>query len=148
MALYEAAGREELLAADPNDPRIDIMDNYDLCADARWLSWLERKISGTRDVEERSALRDLLEMIVDVKKRTELSRAAEERSAREAEEGERSRIVAAEAEMERGKSLSGADVLRRAAAVDSAGVNAALVAEHELAASMGAHILAHTTARH
>lgn len=28
------------------------------------------------------------------------------------------------------------------------GVNAALVAEHELAASMGAHILAHTTARH
>lgn len=112
-----------------NDPRIDIMDNYDLCADAKWLSWLERKISGTRDVEERSALRDLLDMIIDVKKRTELSRAAEERAAREAEEGERERIAAVEAEMERGRSLSGADVLRRAAAVDSAGVNAALVKE-------------------
>jgi hypothetical protein len=118
-----------------NDPRIDIMENYDLCADAKWITWLERKISGTRDVEERSALRDLLEMIVDVKKRTELSRAAEERSAREAEEGERNRIVAVEAEMERGKSLSGADVLRRAAAVDSAGVNAALVRENDRAAS-------------
>ena len=33
-----------------NDPRIDIMDNYDLCADPKWLTWLERKIDGTRDV--------------------------------------------------------------------------------------------------
>ena len=118
-----------------NDPRIDIMDNYDLCADPKWLSWLERKISGTRDVEERSALRDLLDMIVDVKKRTELSRAAEERAAREAEEGERDRIASVEADMERGRSLSGADVLRRAAAVDSAGVNAALVRENDRTAS-------------
>lgn len=116
-----------------NDPRIDIMDNYDLCADAKWLSWLERKINGTRDVEERSALRDLLDMIVDVKKRTELSRAAEERAAREAEDGERERIAAAELEMENGRNLSGADVLRRAAAVDSAGVSAAMARETETA---------------
>ncbi|KAL3822338.1 hypothetical protein ACHAXA_002653 [Cyclostephanos tholiformis] len=118
-----------------NDPRIDIMDNYDLCADDRWLSWLERKINGTRDVEERSALRDLLDMIVDIKKRTELSRAAEERAAREAEEGERERIAAAEAEMEKGRSLSGADVLRRAAAVDTAGVSAAMVRERSAVAA-------------
>ena len=34
-----------------NDPRIDIMDNYELCVDPKWLSWLERKIGNTRDVE-------------------------------------------------------------------------------------------------
>ena len=54
---------------------------------------------------------------------------------REAEEGERDRIASVEADMERGRSLSGADVLRRAAAVDSAGVNAALVRENDRTAS-------------
>ena len=42
-----------------NDPRIDIMDNYDLCADPLWLTWLDRKINTTRDVEEKMALGDL-----------------------------------------------------------------------------------------
>lgn len=117
-----------------NDPRIDIMDNYDLCADPKWLTWLERKIDGTRDVEERSALRDLLDMIVDVKKRAELSKAAEERAAQEAESVERERIATIEAEIETGRAMSGADILKRAAAVDSAGVTAAMSKEEVKAA--------------
>ena len=107
-----------------NDPRIDIMDNYELCADPKWLSWLNNKIGKTTDVEEKMALRDLSDMIVDVVKRVELSQAAEERAAKEAEEAEKARIAAAEAEMEKGRELSGTDVLKRAAAVDSAGVDA------------------------
>ena len=61
-------------------------------------------------------------MIVDVVKRVDLSKAAEERAAQEAEELEKKRISAAEAEMEKGKALSGTDVLKKAAAVDSAGI--------------------------
>ncbi|KAL7525641.1 hypothetical protein ACHAWF_001446, partial [Thalassiosira exigua] len=107
-----------------NDPRIDIMDNYDLCSDPTWLTWLDRKISSTRDVEEKMALRDLSDMIVDVKKRVELSRAAEERAAKEEEEAEGDRVAAAEKAMEEGRAMTGTDVLKKAAAVDSAGVNA------------------------
>ena len=107
-----------------NDPRIDIMDNYDLCADPKWLAWLEKKIGNTRDVEEKMALGDLRDMIIDVKKRVELSQAAEERAAQEAEEAEKNRIAAAEAEMEKGRAMTGTDVLRKASAVDTAGVDA------------------------
>lgn len=107
-----------------NDPRIDIMDNYELCVDPKWISWLERKIGNTRDVEEKMALQDLSDMIIDVKKRVELSQAAEERAAKEAEEEEKNRIAAAEAEMDKGRSMSGTDVLKKAAAVDTAGVDA------------------------
>ncbi|KAL7436674.1 hypothetical protein ACHAXH_009343 [Discostella pseudostelligera] len=107
-----------------NDPRIDIMDNYELCSDPQWLTWLDRKINNTRDVEEKVALRDLRDMIIDIKKRVELSQAAEERLAQEAEEDEQNRIAAAEAEMEKGRAMSGTDVLKKAAAVDTAGVDA------------------------
>ena len=106
-----------------NDPRIDIMENYDLCADPKWLGWLERKIASTRDVEEKMALKDLSDMIIDVKKRVELSQAAEERASQEAEEAEKQRIAAADAEMEKGRAMSGTDVLKKAAAVDTAGVD-------------------------
>lgn len=107
-----------------NDPRIDIMENYELCADPEWLSWLDRKISATRDVEEKMALGDLKEMIVDVKKRVGLSREAEERAAAEKEDAEKERVAAAEREMEAGRAMSGTDVLKRAAAMDTAGVDA------------------------
>ncbi len=106
-----------------NDPRIDIMDNYDLCVDPKWITWLEKKIGSTRDVEEKMALKDLSDMIIDVKKRVELSQAAEERAAQEAEEAEKNRIAAAEADMEQGRAMTGTDVLRKAAAVDNAGVD-------------------------
>ena len=109
-----------------NDPRIDIMDNYELCVEEKWLSWLDRKISNCRDVEEKMALKDLNDMILDVKKKVELSKAKEEREAKEAEEAERNRIASAEAEMEEGKALSGSDLLKKAAAVDTAGVDAVM----------------------
>ena len=109
-----------------NDPRIDIMDNYDLVMDPSWLTWLNRKIAGTTDVEEKMALQDLNEMIVDVKKRVELSKAAEERASKEKEEAEKARIAAAEAQMEEGRSLSGTDLLKKAAKVDTAGVDAVI----------------------
>lgn len=109
-----------------NDPRIDIMDNYELCVEEKWLSWLDRKISNCRDVEEKMALKDLNDMILDVKKKVELSKAKEEREAKEAEEAERNRIASAEAEMEKGKALSGSDLLKKAAAVDTAGVDAVM----------------------
>lgn len=118
-----------------NDPRIDIMENYDLCADPQWLTWLERKIANTRDVEEKMALKDLSDMIVDVKKRVELSKAAEERAAKEAEEAEAGRIAAAEAEMEAGRAMSGADVLKKAARVDTAGVDAIVKEQSDDAAA-------------
>jgi len=109
-----------------NDPRIDIMDNYDLCSDPLWITWLERKIGMTTDVEEKMALKDLSEMILDVKKRVELSRAAEERAGAEADDAERDRVARAEEEMERGRALSGTDLLKRAAKVDTAGVESVM----------------------
>ncbi|KAL7540813.1 hypothetical protein ACHAXR_010401 [Thalassiosira sp. AJA248-18] len=105
-----------------NDPRIDIMDNYDLVVDPQWMTWLKNKISNTRDIEEKMALQDLSDMIVDVKKRVDLSQAAEERAAKEAEELEKKRIAAAEAEMEEGRTMSGTDLLKKAAKVDAGGV--------------------------
>ena len=42
---------------------------------------------------------------------------------KEAEEAEKNRIAAAEADMEKGRAMSGTDVLRKAAAVDNAGVD-------------------------
>ena len=114
------------------DPRIDIMDNYDLCADPQWLTWLERKIFNTVDVEEKMALGDLQEMIVDVKKRVELSQQAEERAAEEADETEKARVAAAEAEMEQGKAMTGTDVLKKAAAVDSAEIGAMVKEQNDV----------------
>ncbi|EED95407.1 predicted protein [Thalassiosira pseudonana CCMP1335] len=107
-----------------NDPRIDIMENYDLCVDEKWLTWLDRKVNNCTDVEEKMALKDLANMILDVKKRVELSQAAEERAAIEAEELEKKRIAAAEAEIEDGRALTGTDLLKKAAKVDTAGVDA------------------------
>ena len=112
-----------------NDPRMDIMDNYDLCMDPQWLAWLDAKIANCRDVEETMALKDLNDMILDVKKRVELSKATEEREAKEAEEKERERMVAAEVEMEKGKALSGAELLKKAAKVDTAGVRKEMAVE-------------------
>jgi len=118
-----------------NDPRIDIMENYDLCADPRWLTWLERKINTTRDVEEKMALSDLSEMIVDVKKRVDLSKESEERVVAEADDAEKSRIATAEAEMVEGKSLSATELLKKAAMVESAGMAALIKQQNEAEAA-------------
>lgn len=116
----------EILLADiifsTNDPRLDIVENFERTTDADFLGWLKNKFETSRDPEEKAALRDLYEMVLDVKKKVELSQAAEERQAKEAEEAEAARLADADAAAEEGKALSDTDVLRRAAAVDTAGV--------------------------
>lgn len=103
-----------------NDPRIDIVNNYDRATNDEFISWMEKKADNSQDPEERLALRDLLEMIVDVKKKVEISKLAEERKAKEAEEAEALRMQQAEAEAEAGLAMSNTDVLRKAAAISSA----------------------------
>lgn len=110
------------LVFSPNDPRMDIVDNFERCGDAKFVSWLDNKVKTSTDPEEKSALRDLHELIVDVKKKMELTQMAEERAQKEAQEAEEKRIAAAEAAMESGRSMSDTDVLKKAAAVDSAGL--------------------------
>jgi len=100
-----------------NDPRMDIVENIDLATDPKWMGWLEKKIDKSRDVEEKMALRDLFEMVVDIKKRIDLSQEQEERERREEEEAERQRLANAEAEASEGRKMSNADVLRKAGAV-------------------------------
>ncbi len=100
-----------------NDPRMDIVENIDLATDDKWLDWLEKKIDRSRDVEEKMALRDLFDMIIDIKKRIDLSKEQEERQRREEEEAEIQRVADAEAEAREGRKMSNADVLRKAGAV-------------------------------
>lgn len=103
-----------------NDPRLDIIDNYDRATDPKFIDWMGRKVDRSTDPEERLALKDLLDMIVDTKKKQELSQMAADRIAKEAADAEKARIAQAEADAEKGRQLSNADVLRRAQAIDSA----------------------------
>jgi hypothetical protein len=103
-----------------NDPRIDIMNNYERATDGDFLGWLEKKIENSTDPEERPALKDLFDIIVDVKKRTDLSKLAKEREAREAGLQEQQRMEQAEADAEAGRQMSNTDVLRKAMSIDSA----------------------------
>jgi len=100
-----------------NDPRMDIVENIDLATDDKWLTWLNNKIAKSRDVEEKMALRDLYDMIVDIKKRIDLSQEQEQREKKEAEEAEAQRLKDATAQAEEGKTLTNADLLRKAGAV-------------------------------
>ena len=119
-AAYETFLAQLVFSA--NDPRMDIVDNIDLCSDPVWLQWLQNKIDTSTDVEEKMALRDLNEMILDIVKRIELSKAQEEREAKAKEEAETARLAAAEAEAEEGRKMSDSDVLRKASSVDRGGL--------------------------
>ncbi len=105
-----------------NDPRLDIIDNIDLCSDPAWLGWLSNKINTTTDVEEKMALGDLKDMIDDIVKRMELSKAQQEREAAAKDEAEKARLEAAETDAEEGRNMSNTDVLRKASAVDRGGL--------------------------
>lgn len=107
-----------------NDPRLDIVDNYSQATDPAFLKWMENKCETSKDPEERLALRDLLDMILDIQKRQELSKMAQEREAAEATAAEQDRIAAADAQAVEGRQLSNTDLLRKAAAIDSAKVTA------------------------
>ncbi|KAG7364272.1 hypothetical protein IV203_037474 [Nitzschia inconspicua] len=103
-----------------NDPRLDIVENYERATAPEFLEWMEKKIEKSKDPEERLALRDLLDMILDIKKKQELSKMAEERKAKEEAAAEQERLAKAEEEAAAGRQLTNADVLRKAQAIDSA----------------------------
>jgi hypothetical protein len=103
-----------------NDPRVDIMNDYERATDMQFLTWMKNKVDNSKDPEERLALKDLYEMIVDVKKRVEISNLGKERVAKEAEEKEEERMKQAEADADAGLQMSNTDILRKAAAISSA----------------------------
>ncbi|CAB9505130.1 expressed unknown protein [Seminavis robusta] len=103
-----------------NDPRIDIMNNYDLATDPKFMEWLNNKIDNSRDPDERLALRDLFDMIEDVVTKVQVNQLAEERAAADAEQAEEERKQQAEADAEAGRNMSKQDVLKKAAAIDAA----------------------------
>jgi hypothetical protein len=47
----------------PNDPADDILSNIDTAADEGFRKWLDNRIKGTADLEERAALRSLLDLV-------------------------------------------------------------------------------------
>jgi hypothetical protein len=108
-----------------NDPRLDIIENYERATDPAFLEWMKKKSENSKDPEERLALNDLLDMIKDIQKKQELSKMAEERKAKEAAELEKQRLSQAEHEAAAGRQLSNADVLRKAQAIDSATASSA-----------------------
>ncbi|KAL7555531.1 hypothetical protein ACA910_006119 [Epithemia clementina (nom. ined.)] len=97
-----------------NDPRIDIMNKFELAGDQEFIEWLDAKAQNSRDPEERIALRDLHEMIIDVKTRIEVNRLAEERSKQQAEASEQERLDAESAKADAGRAMSNAEVLQKA----------------------------------
>lgn len=104
-----------------NDPRIDIMNRFDLATDPVFLEWLvDKKIETSKDPEERLALKDLYDMIMDIKTRVEVNRLQEERLAQAAMEQEEARIADAEVTAEAGRTLSNADVIKRAQQIQNA----------------------------
>jgi hypothetical protein len=102
-----------------NDPRVDIMNKYELASDPEFIDWLDGKITQSTDPDERIALRDLYDIIVDVKKRVELSKLAQEREAAQAAQIEQERLAQYDKDMEAGRNMSDTDVLRKAQSIDS-----------------------------
>jgi len=97
-----------------NDPRLDIVENLELCRDPVWIEWLDNKIKNSTDAEEKGALRDLYEMIADIVKRVEYTETIEKKEMKEKEQAEIARIAAVEAEAAEGRTLSDTDLLRKA----------------------------------
>eukprot|EP00565_Helicotheca_tamesis_P002483 CAMPEP_0185724836 /NCGR_PEP_ID=MMETSP1171-20130828/1210_1 /TAXON_ID=374046 /ORGANISM="Helicotheca tamensis, Strain CCMP826" /LENGTH=534 /DNA_ID=CAMNT_0028392783 /DNA_START=45 /DNA_END=1649 /DNA_ORIENTATION=- len=125
-AAYETFLAELVFSA--NDPRVDIVNNIDRCGDEEWLGWLENKVKTSIDAEEKTALRDLYEMILDIKKQLEVSRMAEERAEKEAQEAEEARVAELDSQAEAGRAMSDTDVLRKATEINTAGVAGAQAA--------------------
>jgi hypothetical protein len=102
------------------DPRVDIVNKMDLVGDPKFLDWMmHSKIELSKDPEERLALRDLHDMIVDIRTKIEVNRLAEERKAKEAERAEELRVAEAEAQAAEGRGMSASDILRKATAIQT-----------------------------
>jgi len=103
-----------------NDPRLDIVENFEIATDPPFLEWMEKKGESSTDPDERLALKDLLGMIKDVQRKQELSKLTQEREEREASAFEEQRIIDAEVVADEGRQLTNADLLRKAQEIDSA----------------------------
>lgn len=102
-----------------NDPRVDIANKMDLAGDPEFMSWLDNKIENSRDPEERMALRDLYDIIVDVQTKLKVNEMVEQRKQEEEQKVEEARISEAEAQAEAGRQMSNADILRKARAIET-----------------------------
>jgi hypothetical protein len=103
-----------------NDPRVDIINDIERATDPEWLTWLDKKVAASKDPEERIALRDLYEMILDIQTSMEVSRLAEERVAKEKQVTEGERVALAEKAASEGRKMSNTDVLKMASGIDAA----------------------------
>jgi len=103
-----------------NDPRMDIVENAEKSMDEGFLNFMEDKITKSTDVEEKMALQDLLDMIKDLKEKIELSEQTRLREEETRAQEEQQRIEEVERAAAEGKTMSDTDVLKKAAAVDTA----------------------------
>jgi len=106
-----------------NDPRVDIIERFDLVTDIVWLNWLTAKINKSTDPEEKVGLRDLKDMILEVERTVKLSKQAEERAAVEEENIEKNRMEKAEEDATSGRTMSNTDILRKAGGIDRGGID-------------------------
>jgi hypothetical protein len=96
-----------------NDPRLDIVENYEQATDPLFMDWMEQKAANSNDPEERMALRDLFDMIKDIIRKQEVNRLTQERQEKEAAVAEEERFAIADAEAEAGMQLSNAGKKRK-----------------------------------
>lgn len=129
-AAYDAFLAELVFSV--NDVRIDIMDNYEKASDPNFITWLGGRVDSSTDPEEKMALRSLLESIEETVRMVSLKEMTEKREAEEKAAAEEVEMARREKEMEEGRGMSNADVLRKASKVDTAGI------EVDRAASGGA----------
>jgi hypothetical protein len=112
-----------------NDPRIDIANKIDLATDPVFLEWMEyTKIEKSTDPDERIALRDLLEMILDVKTKMEVNQIANERAEKERLEKEQQQAMIDNAaattadevnDIDNNMPMTAADILRKATQIQT-----------------------------
>jgi len=101
-----------------NDPRVDIMNKFELATDPEFLAWLSKKVDKSTDPDERLALRDLSEMIDDITTRVKVSKLTDDRLAKEAQDAEMLRLQQADADADAGRNMSNTDILRKAQQIE------------------------------
>ena len=72
----------------PPSIRVDIIDNFERASDPEFTSWLRTKSETSTDVDEREALRSLLDTIEETVRMIELKQMQEEREGKERAEVE------------------------------------------------------------
>ena len=118
------------LVFSPNDPRLDIVERYDQATSPNFLSWLSNRIQTSKDIEEKVALKDLHEIILDVQQKMQISQLAEERKKKEEEALQ---VEIDDDNIGQEQTLSNADILKKAAQLGGAvSTSTSTVAELEV----------------